>query len=193
MQETPNDKNRSDLEKIMAVADQAAEMTLRECGDVLPTFTGLTSSGSFLVPSDDFRSDEAKEAFTFLIRLVCIATGATAGVLAMESWVVLPKPGQQVDLSVRASLSLHRREALFLTGQALGGIHCHRARPILRDAKGHFIGLGPAEEFARRPLLGRFSRLLPDSAPNDAEREAAAKALATIGVRIPPCQRGGPG
>jgi hypothetical protein len=70
----------------------------------------------------------------------------------------------------------------------VGGIYLQKTGPILRDAKGHFIGLGPAELISPRPMLGRFARFLPDCAPSGPGREGALKALATIGVRIPRCQ-----
>jgi hypothetical protein len=179
------DTNRSDLETLMLAAQKGAEATLQKCDDVMPVFTGLTPSGSFVVPSEDFQTDEDKDAFSFFIRILCIAAGAVAGVLTMESWVVLPRPGERLDLGVRASLHPRRREALFISGQALGGIYAHRALPILRDAGGKFAGFEPAEALAPKPTLGRFARLLPDRAPSDEESEAAVKALTTIGVRMP--------
>jgi hypothetical protein len=70
-------------------------------------------------------------------------------------------------------------------------MHAHRVLPIRRGPRGRFIGLGPAESLAPKPTLGRFSRLLPECAPSDAERQVALTALTSIGVRIPPCERGG--
>jgi hypothetical protein len=186
MQTNLTDKNRSALETLLLAAQKAAEGTLKQRGHVTPVFSGLTPSGSFWLPSLDFPCDEAKEAFASLIRLVCIAAEATAGVLTLEAWGVFPMPGEQLDLGARPSLHPNRQEVVLFTGQALGGIYAHRFLPILRDAEGRCTGLGPANECPPEPPEGRFSRFLPTRALSAQDRDLARQLLAAMGTKVIP-------
>ena len=81
--------------------------------------------------------------------------------LATEAWVLFAKSAELADLKTRPSQSPRRREYVSLIGEALGGTYHNRLLPILRDNRGRFSCLGTSNVLPPKPVVGRYSSLLP--------------------------------
>jgi len=172
-----NTQDQALLKCLIAAATQCAEMFIRKNGSVYSSFTAVTPSGLLVVPVGKLSDDAATSSFVSTIRLGCIATAATAGVLSLEAWTASGKPGEHVDLNARQSLSGHNWEGVCLSVEALSGLYIQRFLPILRDKVGRFDGFGPVESLPSEPDAGRYFRFLPVGPPSDKERQAAVEKL----------------
>jgi len=184
MQGNPNNPRPSELEWLMALAADAAEIQMRQYGNVGAALVAITPSGLKLLESRKLLDNANKDAFASAMRLCCVATAATVGVLTAEVWMLSAKPGERLDLNVRPSMSPDRREGVFLSGEARGGICLQWWFPILRNSAGTFTGFGPVTSFPPEQSAGRYIGLLPDRIGSEREREAAATALSALGFEV---------
>jgi hypothetical protein len=173
------------LDSLFARAAAHAEREMRTLGIAHPTFLATTPTGPFFMSPSDLPDDESKDAFIDLIRLMCVAHSATAGVLALETWTLAAKPGQTLDPSVRPSLSPDRRELVVLLGESQLEPHRQQFLPILRDNAGRFAGFGQTEALPPCPAEGRFSKLIPSAPPSRRMRRIARALLRVRGFAGP--------
>ena len=163
MQNRSNEKNQSELDRLMTVATRVVEAQLRQVGYTIIVLIMTTPTKATRVVTGDASCDP--NALVTIFRLSCITEAARLGVVTYQV------RGEQVD-------------GIVVSGEALGGIACDWFYPILRDAKGRFTGFGPKRVLPPASMESPFSRLIPACAPSAQEREAAAKALAAMTTPI---------
>jgi hypothetical protein len=163
MQNRRNDKNQSELERLMTIATRVVEAQLREFGHTLIVLTMSTPNKAARVVAGDASCDPDALATSF--QLSCIAEAAELGVVTYQV------QGEHVD-------------GIVVSGEALGGIFCNWFHPILRDAKGRFTGFGPKRVLPPASIESPFSRFMPARAPSAQERKAAAGELAAMTTPI---------
>ena len=133
---------------------------------------------------------DAKDAFASSARLVCLAHGATAIVLAMEAWAKYATPGEKLDLTERPSEAFDRREMVVLMGESYHG-RKQKFLPIIRSGNGKFFGFGESEVPEIDTMSGRFAQILPAEIPDAAMRDLA-KAMLQVKGAMPPTTRSTP-
>ena len=163
MQNRSNDKNQSELDRLMTIATSVVEAQLRQFGYTIIVLTMTTPTKATRVVTGDASCDP--DALATIFRFSCITEAARVGVVTYQV------RGEQL-------------EGIVVSGEALGGIFCNWFHPILRDGGGRFAGFGPKQVLPPAPMESPFSRLMPASAPSPQEREAAANALAAMTTPI---------
>ena len=136
-----------------------AQDVLRKHGRLHPALYAISPEGLclYIAPSLE---ESKKDAHAENARLICAAHGAVVAVLATEAWVLFAKSGELADLKTRPSQSPRRKEFVSLIGEALG-TYQNRLLPILRDNRGRFSCLGKSQVLPPKPVVGRYSSLLP--------------------------------
>jgi hypothetical protein len=163
MQNQRNNKNPSELDRLMAAALSVAEAQMHRFGITIISYMMATPKGTRMVLGD---ASSDFDALATVFRLTSAAEAARVGVVSYQVRTTLYETGEQC-------------EGILVSGQALGSI-CHNwFYPILRR-EGHFTGFGPKQVWSPGPTESPFTRLLPSSIPSAREREAAAKALASM-------------
>ena len=175
---------QAQLDALLDLAQEHAEDAMREDGALLPSVFAASPNGLFLLGSKPVNEELEKKEFATDARLVCTAQAATAVVLALEAWVLEARPGECLFPGLRPSESPRRKECIVLSGEAVGGFHQQRLRPILRDGRGRFSGLGPAIVPPPEPPEGPLARLLPEAPPTPEVRAFAAALLKARGVNL---------
>ncbi len=170
---SPDPKPQS-LADLLGYAEHYAEFNLRYRGSLTGTLFLLGPKGPTAFVAPDLADESAKNAFAADARLLCIAHGASATVMALEAWALLGAPGAPVDPNQRPSLAPNRREVVALVGEA-AGVQQAKFLPLLRNAAGTFTGFGEPHVLPGSHIQGRFAQLLPPQAPT-AEQQASAHA-----------------
>ncbi len=177
---TPN-PNPESLDDLMGHAQHYAEFNLRHRGSLPGTLFLLGPKGPAAFVPPTLADEDAKDAFASDARLLCLAHGATAAVMALEAWATLGEPGVALDPNQRPSLAPDRREVVALVGEA-AGIQQARFLPILRNASGTFTGFGEAHVLRCDQIQGRFAHLLPPQLPTTEEQARAQAMLRARGI-----------
>jgi hypothetical protein len=178
------DKGSEALEELMKSAELLAQTEMRTQGKVHPTLLMNGADGIGMLQPKQLASEREKDHFLQVGRLTCIAHGAIATVLVTESWMVTPKRGEQLDLSVPPSKSPNRQEVVTIMGETRQG-HAQKILPIVRSEQGEFIGFSmgnPDMEAKDVNVKGRFSQFLSITEPDDEARELAKEVLRRIGL-----------
>lgn len=173
---------RAQLTTFLQWIEPQVEQVLRQAGDMNPTLHVISAQGLHLFSPGPLNEEAEKNEFAGLARLICAAHDARMVVLAMQTWVVQARSDEPLDLHTKPSESPHRKEYLYLMGEARGGIHAHVLLPILRDRRGRFSCLGSNRVELHEPAEGRFAHLLPQSTVTEEVRAFAAAMLEQQGV-----------
>jgi hypothetical protein len=175
---------QAQLNALLDLAQEHAEDALREDGALFPSLFAASPRGLFLFGSKPVNAELEKKEFSTDARLICTAQAATAVVLALEAWVLEAEPGERLLPGLRPSESPRRKECIVLSGEAVGGFHKQRLRPILRDGRGHFSGLGPSIVPPPEPPEGPLAKLLPEAPPTPEVHAFASALLKARGVNL---------
>jgi len=178
----------TELTESLRVVEAHAEQILRKEGHLLPTLMVIGSEGVFFFTSGPLNEEAEKNEFAAIARLICTAHDARQAVLALETWIVEVRPGVPLDPNLRPAESPHRKECIFLMGEARGGVQHHVMLPILRDRRGRFSCFGVNRKEIQHPAEGRFANLLPPSPVTEEVRSFAAALLEQRGlapVKVP--------
>jgi hypothetical protein len=173
--------NPQALDDLLGLAENYAEFNLRYRGSLSGTLFLLGPQGPAAFAPPNLAEEHAKNAFAADARLLCVAHGATAAVMALEAWVVLAEPGAPLDPNQRPSLAPDRREVVALMGEA-AGIQQAKFLPIRRNASGAFTGFGEPQVLHGSQTQGRFAQLLPTQTPTVEEQSRAQAILRAKGV-----------
>jgi hypothetical protein len=182
-QSSPVAEPREQLKTLLSYVEERAEDVLRQYGRLHPALYAVSPEGLCLHVARSLEDSE-KDAFANDVRLICRAHGATVAALVTEAWVVFAKPGDDLGLQPRPAQSPQRREYVSLIGETLGGAFENRLLPIRRDRHGRFSGLGRSQTLPLRPVVGRFSNLLQQTTPTEADRALARVMLQGRGIVI---------
>ncbi len=185
------------LDDLLAQAEHYANFSMRNMGRLPPTLFMIGPDGTMMFMPESLGDDSEKDDFATNAKLMCIAHGATACVMAMEVWTKFATPGEELDETERPSEAIDRREFVILMGES------HTAQkqkflPIIRSGNGKFFGLGESEVPAMDTLTGRFAQILPTKVPDTDMRDlakamlkvkGAGRALPGITPRLPRSRR----
>lgn len=156
---------------------------MRNLGRLPPTLFLIGPDGPLIFMPEALADDSAKDDFATNAKLICIAHGATACVMALEAWAKFATPGEPLDITERPSEAIDRRESVILMGEAPGTLK-QKFLPIIRSGNGRFFGLGESEVPATDTMQGRFAQLLPTKVPDAALRDGAKAMLHVKGVGL---------
>jgi hypothetical protein len=166
------------LDDLMAQAGHYAEFCLRNSGSMAPTLFLIGNGGPMMFIPETMADEKDKDDFANLARLTCIAHNATACVMALEAWLKMAKPGENLDLTEPPSEAFDRKEVVALIGEARSR-HRQELLTIIRSDNGKFFGLTAAGVPAPDSMTGRFANILPPKAP-DQEMQALAKIILKV-------------
>jgi hypothetical protein len=181
--------NSHALEALIGEARTHVECVMRTKGRMPATLflKGLGELKTYVAPAEDTLAE--KKRFIEIMRLVVKTQGATALVLAVETWVRPPRPGEKLlGLNKEPSQGPNGQEQVALLGECYREIRQHLL-PVMRADDGRFLGLGEGlvmreDSFA---IAGGFPGLLPEVIPNAREHW---EALATLKEKISERVRG---
>ena len=174
---TPNPKPKN-IEDLLANAKHYAEYCMRGTGNLPPTLFLIAADGKQLMFMPESLADvRAKDDFATMSKLVAIASGATAAVMALEAWVKTAKPGEDFDRTELPSEAFDRQECVVLMAESMTEGHRHQMFPIIRSGNHKFFGFGDNTGEGLTSLQGRFSQLLPTQVPDKKMRAVAATIL----------------
>jgi hypothetical protein len=169
------------LDDLLAQAEHYANFSMRNIGRLPPTLFLIGPDGPMMFMPESLADDSAKDDFATNARLLCIAHGATAVVLALEAWAKFAKPGEKFDMTEAPSEAFDRREFVVLMGESHSG-QKQKFLPIIRSGNGKFFGFGESEVPAMDEMKGRFAQLLSPKVPDAAMRDLAKAMLKVKGV-----------
>jgi hypothetical protein len=171
------------LDDLLAQASHYAGFCMRNSGIMHPTLFLIGSDGPILFSPKSLANEDEKDAFANVARLMCIAKGATACVMALEAWMKMAKPGETLDTTEPPSESFDRQEVIALMGEDRTGQR-QKILPIIRSDNGRFFGFGESELPEMDSMQGRFAQILPPNPPTP-ENQALAEAMLHIaGVNL---------
>jgi len=153
---------------------------MRNIGRVPPTMFAATPGGLLNFLPESLENERAKTDFANTGRMICVAFGAEAVVMVLESWVTFAKPGESLDMTP-PSESFERKEFVVLMAEERGAQQ-QQLLPILRTDAGGFFGFGEFDASKFDGFQGRFAGMLPPKAPTDEMRAVAQAVLAVMGV-----------
>ena len=169
------------LDDLLAQAEHYANFSMRNMGRLPPTLFMISPDGTMMFMPESMEDDNAKDDFATNAKLMCIAHGATACVMAMEVWTKFATPGEKFDETERPSEAIDRREFIILMGE-LHTAQKQKFLPIIRSGNGKFFGLGEPEVPEMDTMKGRFAQLLPTNIPDTDMRDLAKAMLKVKGV-----------
>ena len=132
---------------------------------------------------ESLADNSAKDDFANMARLTCIAHAATACVMALEVWMKMAKPDEELDLTERPSEAFDRQEVVVLMGESHAG-QKQKFLPIIRSDNGNFFGFGESEIPGVDKMQGRYAQLLPTKIADAGLREIAKALLKVKGVAL---------
>jgi len=169
------------LDELLARAEGYADFAMRKMGRMAPVLFAATEIGEIWLLPPSLADVRAKNDFANTCRLVCAAYAATTAVLALESWLTMARPGEELDPDTPPSEAFDRREFVILMGETASQKK-HKFLPIIRTDAGGFFGFGEFEGGSFGHLRGRFTGLLPPKVPDIQQRTLAKAVLARLGV-----------
>ncbi len=170
------------LNDLMALAGHYANSAILKSGCLNPTFFWAGAQGPMCCLLGSMATLKDKVACADLARLICLAFNASACVTATESWVVLAKPGETLDMNQRPSESLERLEVVMLMGES-SDRQCHEILKIIRSDNGRFFGLSKfVHPHTTGRMKGRFTQFIPIAIPDRSAQLQAQAKLQDTGV-----------
>jgi hypothetical protein len=127
--------------------------------------------------------ENEKDAFATTARLMCIAHAATVAVMALEAWMKMATPGEQMDMTEPPSEAFDRQEVIVLMGEAQGS-QKQKFLPIIRSDNRRFFGFGDSNVPVMDKMEGRFAQILPPNVATDEHRALAKVMLKVKGVNV---------
>lgn len=156
---------------------------MRNSGKMAPTLFLIGADGPLMFATASLADEEEKDAFATTARLLCVAHAASACVMALESWMKIATPGEELDLSEPPSESFDRQEVIVLMGESHSGMK-QKYLPIIRSDNGKFFGFGELEMPVLDKMEGRFAQILPPPAVTAEHRRLAKAMLKIKGVNV---------
>lgn len=156
---------------------------MRTSGTMRPALFLIGSDGPILFSPKSLTDEGEKDAFANTARLMCIAKGATACVMALEAWMKTAQPGEPLDTTEPPSESFDRQEVIVLMGEDRTGQR-QRILPIIRSDNGRFFGFGVSDLPQMDSMQGRFAQILPPNPPAPETQTFAEAMLQVAGVNL---------
>lgn len=174
------------LDDLLGNARHYAEYCMRGKGNLPPTFLLIDADGrQVMFMPESLVDNQAKDDFATMSKLVAVATGATAAVMALESWMTVAKPGEDYDPTELPSEAFDRKEVIVLMGESFAEGQKQQILPIIRSGNHKFFGFGETEMSEMESIQGRFSQMLPTKAPSREMQMLAKIMLQAKGVGQP--------
>ena len=174
------------LENLIQQAEHYAEyMMSGSAGTVVATLMALTPEGVLMHVPARMSTEEDKDRFAKVARLIAVGYKASALAMIMEAWIVVPKRrGQKLDMSVPPSQSPDREEVVSIVAESFESC-ASRFLFIQRDSIGKFTGFGTSlmPDFSDKPE-GRFGGIMPPKEPTDEIAASARNLLKAMGIAV---------
>ncbi len=152
-------------------------------GKMAPTLFLIGADGPLMFATGSLADEDEKDAFATNARLLCIACAATACVMALESWMKLARPGEELDMTEPPSEAFDRQEVIVLMGESHTG-QKQKYLPIIRSDNGKFFGFGESNMPVLDKIEGRFAQILPPKVATPEHRMVAQAMLKVKGVNF---------
>ena len=166
------------LDDLLAQAEHYAHFCMGNSGHMAPTLFLIGEQGPLMFCPPSLRDDGEKDAFANIARLLCIAHDASAVVIALESWMKLVQPGENLDLTEPPSEAFDRQEVITLMGESRSG-QKQKILGIVRNGNHKFFNLVDATPKCDS-FGGRFAQILP---PRDTRLEHRILAEAMLKIK----------
>jgi hypothetical protein len=166
------------LDDLLAQAAHYATFCMRNSGKMAPTLFLIGADGPLMFATGSLADEDEKDTFATNARLMCIACAATACVMAIESWMKIATPGEELDMTEPPSEAFDREEVIVLMGESHAGPK-QKYLPIIRSDNGKFFGFGESNMPVLDIIEGRFAGILPPKVAN-AEHRMLAKAMLKV-------------
>ena len=171
------------LDDLLAQAAHYANSCMRNSGKMAPTLFLIGADGPIMFATGSLADEDEKDAFATNARLLCIACAATACVMALESWMKLATPGEELDMTEPPSEAFDRQEVIVLMGESHSG-QKQKFLPIIRSGNGKFFNLGETTVPGMDKMEGRFAQILPPKVADAELREVAKVMLNVKGINV---------
>ena len=171
------------LDDLLAQAVHYATFCMRNSGKMAPTLFLIGADGPLMFATGSLADEDEKDAFATNARLLCIACAATACVMALESWMKLATPGEELDMTEPPSEAFDRQEVIVLMGESHTGPK-QKYLPIIRSDNGKFFGFGESNMPVLDKIEGRFAQILPPKVATAEHRKLAQAMLKVKGVNF---------
>ena len=152
-------------------------------GTMAPTLFLIGADGPLMFATGSLADGDEKDAFATNARLLCIACAATACVMALESWMKVATPGEDLDMTEPPSEAFDRQEVIVLMGESHTGLK-QKYLPIIRSDNGKFFGFGESNMPVLDKIEGRFAQILPPKVATAEHRMVAQAMLKVKGVNF---------
>jgi len=156
---------------------------MRNSGKMAPTLFMIGADGPLMFVPASLADENEKDAFATTARLMCIAHAATVAVMALEAWMKMATPGEQMDMTEPPSEAFDRQEVIVLMGEAQGS-QKQKFLPIIRSDNRRFFGFGDSNVPVMDKMEGRFAQILPPNVATDEHRALAKVMLKVKGVNV---------
>jgi len=177
MKSYSNSPDHTDLMKVLMYVSQSIRSDMQQTGQFMPRYTALTPGGLLSMPGIKLHDETYNIEFSSTFILMCIATGATAGMLAF--------PSTRLDYkSNRSSCNPRRKPGVTMVGEALSGSTIRRFLPMHSDKSGRFTTFGNPSPCMRELPEGLPFQSLPSRPPTDEERREAGSVLCGMGYHL---------
>jgi hypothetical protein len=171
------------LDALLTEAANYAEFCMRSSGRMSPVLFLIGADGPLIFMPEKLDDGAAKDDFANTARLICIAHGATACVMALEVWAKFATPGEKLDETEPPSESFDRREFVTLMGEDRAG-QKQLFLPIIRSGNGKFFGFNDSETPVMDGMTGRFAQILSPKVPDEQMRLLAKTMLKVKGSKV---------
>jgi len=171
------------LDDLLAQAVHYATYCMGNSGKMAPTLFLIGADGPLMFATGSLADGDEKDAFANNARLLCIACAATACVMALESWMKVATPGEELDMTEPPSEAFDRQEVIVLMGESHTG-QKQKYLPIIRSDNGKFFGFGESNMPVLDKIEGRFAQILPPKVATAEHRMVAQAMLKVKGVNF---------
>lgn len=177
MKSYSNTSDHSDLRLVLNYVTESIRSDVQETGMFMPRYTAHTPGGLLTMPGIKLYNEAYNIVFSSTFILMCIATRATAGMLAF--------PSTRLDYkSNRSSCNPRRKPGVTMVGEALSGSKIRRFLPMHSDKSGRFTTFGNPSPCMRELPEGLPFQILPSRTPTDEQRREAGSVLCGMGYHL---------
>jgi len=177
------------LDDLLAQAAHYANSCMRNSGKMAPTLFLIGADGPIMFATGSLADEDEKDAFATNARLLCIACAATACVMALESWMKLATPGEELDMTEPPSEAFDRQEVIVLMGESHTG-QKQKYLPIIRSDNGKFFGGCLSENskgscfWGKAGMARRDERAYPQRSVSEEQRRQTGFSPKPLGRRV---------
>lgn len=166
------------INELLAMALDRAMAELKQNELPSPSYFYSGRRGSGLASTPGFESEEAKEFFLKMLRVLAVADNVSLGVLAMHCWLKFAEKGEALtrDSIIEAT---DRKEYVLAVAESFEKLEI-RLFPVIRFDNGQFHGLGEVMIVGGNEIQALSLKILPRTRPGRNARLVAQMLLASF-------------